>query len=71
VTRQEQIQRTIAGGLARRSSLRFSDLFDLVQVRLPDVTATELDAAARPYESGEPGAHVYRLPEESAQLALW
>jgi hypothetical protein len=42
--------------------LSFGDLYDRVRERVEDVHGSELDAAARPYETGEPGAYLYRLP---------
>ncbi len=42
----------------------------LAEVRLLvgyDAGATEIDAAARPYERGEPGAYRYEMPERPAE----
>lgn len=37
----------------------FDSLVGLVRIHSPDATATEIDAAARPYEVGRPGAYRY------------
>jgi hypothetical protein len=73
VTRAEQISVAVKVTLASGPALTFDELFSATEARLPDVTATEVDAAARPYESGSPGAYTYRLVERSApgQLPLW
>lgn len=44
--------------------MRFDDLVEAVRVTHPDADVCEIDLAARPFATGEPGAYVYEAERQ-------
>ncbi len=44
--------------------VRFDDLVWAVRVQHPDADVCEIDRAARPFATGEPGAYVYEADRQ-------
>ena len=54
-------EEAVRAAVEQRPGMRFAGLVDAVRVVAPWAGPCEVDAAARPYEHGEPGAFTYEV----------